>query len=235
MPTPAWAASAAWRGAPPRAPAARPCRSSSSTRTACCNRSSAWARVARVNGRPSRSSNWSRRSAKAATCLAKAMWMGCAPSFDQKTLIDPQNPEYGAKVNQFVFTDASNEGRTALIRRFTEQSFGSINFANHGSYCGQSFRVGAGAALELRGTATRQAGLAQRRVRFVHRHGAGTVWQPVPAPGPPTGRGALTPGKHLPLRRGVADPADLVQSGGWQRQPLGGRSSRPPTWRWRWA
>ena len=84
MPTPAWAASAAWRGVPPRAPAARPCRSSSSTRTACCNRSSAWARVARVNGRPSRSSNWSRRSAKAATCLAKAMWMGCAPSLTRR-------------------------------------------------------------------------------------------------------------------------------------------------------
>ena len=77
---------------------------------------------------------------------------GLRAIFDQKTLIDPQNPEYGAKVNQFVFTDASNEGRTALIRRFTEQSFGSINFANHGSYCGQSFRVGAGAALgNLRG------------------------------------------------------------------------------------
>ena len=77
---------------------------------------------------------------------------GLRAIFDQKTLIDPENPEYGAKANQFVFTDASNEGRTALIRRFTEQSFGSINFANHGSYCGQSFRVGAGAALgNLRG------------------------------------------------------------------------------------
>ena len=72
---------------------------------------------------------------------------GLRAIFDPNTLIDPENPEYGAKVNQFMFTDASNEGRTGLIRRFTEQSFGSINFANHGSYCGQSFRVGAGAAL----------------------------------------------------------------------------------------
>lgn len=72
---------------------------------------------------------------------------GLRAVFDPKTPIDPDNPEYGAKVNQFVFTDASNEGRTPLIRRFTEQSFGSINFANHGSYCGQSFRMGAGAAL----------------------------------------------------------------------------------------
>ncbi|MDO5290801.1 MAG: molybdopterin dinucleotide binding domain-containing protein [Pseudomonadota bacterium] len=72
---------------------------------------------------------------------------GLRAIFDAKTLIDPDNPEYGTRVNQFVFTDAGNEGRTALIRRFTEQSFGSLNFANHGAYCGQSFRVGAGVAL----------------------------------------------------------------------------------------
>ena len=72
---------------------------------------------------------------------------GLRAVFDRKTLIDPENPEYGPRANQFVFTDASNEGRTALIRRFTQQSFGSTNFANHGAYCGQSFRVGAGAAL----------------------------------------------------------------------------------------
>ncbi|MFD1710681.1 molybdopterin dinucleotide binding domain-containing protein [Ottowia flava] len=72
---------------------------------------------------------------------------GMRAVFDTQTLIDVDNPDYGPRSNQFFFTDASNEGRTALIRRFTEQSFGSINFANHGSYCGQSFRVGAGAAL----------------------------------------------------------------------------------------
>ena len=77
---------------------------------------------------------------------------GLRATFDTQTLIDPQNPEYGPKSNQFMFTDATNEGRTALIRRFTEQSFGSTNFGNHGSYCGQSFRVGAGAALgDIRG------------------------------------------------------------------------------------
>ncbi len=66
---------------------------------------------------------------------------------DNHTLIDENNPEYGPISNQLVFTDASNEGRTGLIRRFAEQSFGTINFSNHGSYCGQSFRVGTGAAL----------------------------------------------------------------------------------------
>ncbi|MGE8636871.1 MAG: tetrathionate reductase subunit TtrA, partial [Achromobacter piechaudii] len=46
----------------------------------------------------------------------------------------------------------SNEGRTPLIQRFAAQSFGTVNFSNHGSYCGQSFRVGAGAALgDLKG------------------------------------------------------------------------------------
>ena len=72
---------------------------------------------------------------------------GMRAIFDQKTLIDAQNPEYGPLANQFIFTDSANEGRTALVRRFAEQSFGSRNFANHGSYCGQTFRVGTGAAL----------------------------------------------------------------------------------------
>ncbi|CAB3709854.1 tetrathionate reductase subunit A [Achromobacter pestifer] len=77
---------------------------------------------------------------------------GLRAVFDRDTLLDPDNPEYGAKVNQFLFTDASNEGRTPLIQRFAAQSFGTVNFSNHGSYCGQSFRVGAGAALgDLKG------------------------------------------------------------------------------------
>ncbi|MGB3431867.1 tetrathionate reductase subunit A [Achromobacter sp.] len=77
---------------------------------------------------------------------------GLRAIFDRDTPLDPRNPEYGAKVNQFLFTDASNEGRTPLIQRFAGQSFGTVNFSNHGSYCGQSFRVGAGAALgDLKG------------------------------------------------------------------------------------
>ena len=77
---------------------------------------------------------------------------GLRAIYDRETPLDPANPEYGAKVNQFLFTDASNEGRTPLIQRFAGQSFGTVNFGNHGSYCGQSFRVGAGAALgDLKG------------------------------------------------------------------------------------
>lgn len=44
-------------------------------------------------------------------------------------------------------TDASNEGRTPLINRFARQAFGTVNVANHGAYCGQSYRVGTAAAL----------------------------------------------------------------------------------------
>ncbi|MBF5005835.1 tetrathionate reductase subunit A [Diaphorobacter caeni] len=66
---------------------------------------------------------------------------------DLDTLIDPENPEYGPKANQLLVTDASNEGRTPLLKRFAGPSFGTINVANHGAYCGQSYRVGTGAAL----------------------------------------------------------------------------------------
>jgi tetrathionate reductase subunit A len=66
---------------------------------------------------------------------------------DNETLIDPDNPEYGPRANQLLITDAANEGRTPLLRRFAGPGFGTVNVSNHGSYCGQSFRVGAGAAL----------------------------------------------------------------------------------------
>ena len=66
---------------------------------------------------------------------------------DVETLIDPENPEYGPKANQLLVTEASNEGRTPLINRFAKQSFGTVNVSNHGSYCGQTYRVGTGAAL----------------------------------------------------------------------------------------
>lgn len=72
---------------------------------------------------------------------------GLRAIFDNKTLIDPENPEYGPLSNQLLVTDAGNEGRTPLLRRFAQQSFGTVNMSNHGAYCGQSFRVGAGAAL----------------------------------------------------------------------------------------
>ena len=66
---------------------------------------------------------------------------------DTQTPIDPANPEFGPRANQLMVTDASNEGRTPLLKRFANQSFGTINVANHGAYCGQSYRIGTAAAL----------------------------------------------------------------------------------------
>lgn len=72
---------------------------------------------------------------------------GLRAIYDRETLIDADNPEYGPLSNQLLVTDSANEGRTGLLRRFAEQSFGTINWGNHGSYCGQTFRVGTGMAL----------------------------------------------------------------------------------------
>lgn len=72
---------------------------------------------------------------------------GLASIRDLETLIDADNPEYGPKANQLLVTDASNEGRTPLINRFARQAFGTVNVANHGAYCGQTYRVGTAAAL----------------------------------------------------------------------------------------
>lgn len=72
---------------------------------------------------------------------------GLRAIYDRETPVDSENPEYGPISNQLLVTDSANEGRTALLRRFAQQSFGTINWGNHGSYCGQSFRVGTGMAL----------------------------------------------------------------------------------------
>src|SRR5699024_2902991 len=72
---------------------------------------------------------------------------GLRAIFDRDTLIDPEHPEYGPLSNQLIVTDAGNEGRTPLLRRFAEQSFGTVNRSNHGAYCGQTFSSGARVAL----------------------------------------------------------------------------------------
>src|SRR5699024_12481352 len=60
---------------------------------------------------------------------------GLRAIFDRDTLIDPEHPEYGPLANQLIVTDAGNEGRTPLLRRFAAQSFGTVNRSNHGAYC----------------------------------------------------------------------------------------------------
>lgn len=64
---------------------------------------------------------------------------------DIKTPVDPNNPEYGPLANQLLMTNASNEGRDDIIKRFAFNSFGTRNFGHHGSYCGYAFRAGSGA------------------------------------------------------------------------------------------
>lgn len=63
-------------------------------------------------------------------------------------LIDPQNPEFGSKANQLLFTHAGKDGRENLITRFVKDAFGSVNAGSHGSYCGLSYRAGSGAFMK---------------------------------------------------------------------------------------
>lgn len=64
---------------------------------------------------------------------------------DLKTPIDPAQPQLGMKVNQVALLSSLNDGREPFARRFVQQSFGSINYVGHGSYCGGSYRSAAGA------------------------------------------------------------------------------------------
>ena len=161
---------------------------------------------------------------------------GLRAIYDRETPLDPANPEYGAKVNQFLFTDASNEGRTPLIQRFAGQSFGTVNFGNHGSYCGQSFRVGAGAALgDLKGMPHGKPDWDNARF--------GLFIGAAPAQaGNPFQRQARQ------LAEARTRPQERASSMWWCRpccrprpacRPVramnGCQSTRPATWRWRWA
>ena len=67
---------------------------------------------------------------------------------DLKTPVDHENPEFGPKANQLMVTFAGPEGRQLLLKRFTVNSFGTINFASHGSFCGLSYRAGSGAFMQ---------------------------------------------------------------------------------------
>ena len=66
---------------------------------------------------------------------------------DLNTPIDPAYPEYGPKANQLLITNAGNEGREVLVKRFAFNSFGTKNFAQHGAYCGLAYRLGSGAVM----------------------------------------------------------------------------------------
>ena len=64
---------------------------------------------------------------------------------DLATPIDPAQPELGPRVNQVALLSSVNDGREPFARRFWNKSYGTLNFVGHGSYCGGSYRSGAGA------------------------------------------------------------------------------------------
>ena len=63
-------------------------------------------------------------------------------------LIDPENPEYGPKANQLMVMEATDYGRSALLKRFTMNAFATRNYGHHGSYCGLAYRMGSGAVMD---------------------------------------------------------------------------------------
>ncbi|MGO2133631.1 MAG: molybdopterin dinucleotide binding domain-containing protein [Halomonas sp.] len=63
-------------------------------------------------------------------------------------LIDPDNPEFGPKANQLLMMEATDYGRSALLKRFGFNAFGTRNYGHHGSYCGLAFRMGSGALMD---------------------------------------------------------------------------------------
>lgn len=67
---------------------------------------------------------------------------------DVDTPIDPENPEYGPKANQLMVMEATDYGRSALLKRFAFNAFGTRNYGHHGSYCGLAYRMGSGAVMD---------------------------------------------------------------------------------------
>ncbi len=66
---------------------------------------------------------------------------------DLKTPIDHENPEFGPKANQLAVIPPFKDGRLRFAARFAKQSFGTVNFTGHRSYCGLSMRSGYAALL----------------------------------------------------------------------------------------
>lgn len=72
---------------------------------------------------------------------------GLKDIYDPKTPLDPDHKSYGPKSNQLLTSFSGPEGRTPLMKRFANSSFGTINFGAHGAYCGLNMRAGSGALM----------------------------------------------------------------------------------------
>lgn len=55
--------------------------------------------------------------------------------------LNPEQPGWGPKANQFVFIGGRDDGRTSFAKRFVTNSYGSPNFFGHGGICGASRRI----------------------------------------------------------------------------------------------
>ncbi|MCI2394486.1 molybdopterin dinucleotide binding domain-containing protein [Aliiroseovarius sediminis] len=66
---------------------------------------------------------------------------------DYDTPLDPDAPELGPKTNQLLVMESTDYGRSAILKRFAFNAFGTRNYGHHGSYCGLAFRMGAGAVM----------------------------------------------------------------------------------------
>lgn len=68
---------------------------------------------------------------------------------------NPEHPEFGPHANRLLLTYAFDDGREVFFfQRFGIQSYGTRNFGKHGAYCGLSFRMGSGMALNNLATNT---------------------------------------------------------------------------------
>ena len=65
---------------------------------------------------------------------------------DTKTLIDPQNPEFGPRSNQLVIIGTFDDGRISLMKRFFK-AFGTKNFTGHRGTCTLTMRASYAALL----------------------------------------------------------------------------------------
>jgi len=72
---------------------------------------------------------------------------GLRAIYNHDELIDPESPEYGPKANQLMVMEATDYGRSDLLKRFTMNAFATRNYGHHGSYCGLAFRMGSGAVM----------------------------------------------------------------------------------------
>lgn len=79
---------------------------------------------------------------------------GLRDIYDHETPVDPNNPEFGPKANQLLVMEATDYGRSAILRRFAMNAFGTRNYGHHGSYCGLAFRMGSGAMYDNLATNT---------------------------------------------------------------------------------